>query len=77
MEEEEEAEMEKTDIANDMAKCTKAVEAYKKCSATSPGTGRTKGTVSFGMSLCLHPPVSTMATKALPMTGPSLKFISL
>ena len=42
----------------------------------SPGTGKTKGTVSLAMSLCLHPSVSTIVTKALRIIGPSFSMIA-
>ena len=64
-EDEEEAAMERADITKDMASRTKALKLIKSSSATSPGTGRTQGTVSSGLSLCLHPSVSGKVTKVL------------
>ena len=81
MEDEEEAEMEKADVATHMARRTKVVEAYKKLFIDVARDWKDErhhiiGHVQ-GMSICLHLSVLAMATKALPMIGPLLKFISL
>ena len=72
MEDKEEAEMERADIVNHMARQTKAVETLQGLLNDAPRPGRTKGTVSLGMTLCPHPSVSIMATKSLLMVRPSL-----
>ena len=70
MEEEEEAAMERADIVNQMARRTKAVEAYKKLFNDIVRDWKDGRNVSSGMSLCLRPSVSDMAMKALLMIGP-------
>ena len=68
--------MGKADVANHMARRTKAVEAYKKLLNNVARDWKDE-TISLGMSLCLHTSVSAMATKALPMIGPLSRFIPL
>ena len=70
LEEEEEAAMERADIVNQMARRTKAVEAYKKLFNDIVRDWKDERNASSGMSLCLRPSISAMAMKALLMIGP-------
>ena len=62
---------------NHMARRMKAIETLQALLNDAPRPGRTKGTVSLGMTLCPHPSVSIMVTKSLLMVGSLLGLLSL